>query len=115
MTVVIGWNQSQPIDKQWTEVEYNSHAISLILWLISNALEKKYPNIYWDITERISIHLIKFDELNQHDFMTAVMAIRNLIEKEGNSIKENAEYWNSDIEPLIIIDDRYDPNFKLDE
>ncbi|NNP77690.1 hypothetical protein A7P54_14855 [Acinetobacter sp. Ac_3412] len=113
MGYIIGWNKSQPEDKQWTELDFNSYENSLISWLITNALEKNYPELYFNITKKESIHLIEFYELSQNDFMTAVTAIRNLIKNGDKSIAENAELWNLDIEPLVIIDERYDPNFEL--
>jgi hypothetical protein len=44
--------------------------------------------------------------------MTAIFVIRNFIKNGDESIAENAEIWNLDIEPLIIIDERYDPSFE---
>jgi hypothetical protein len=91
----------------------NSYDSSLLNWLLSKALEENYPQLYFDITKKESIHLIEFYELNQNDFMTVVTAVRNLIKNGEESISANKDLWSSNVEPLILIDDRYDPNFTL--
>lgn len=113
MTYIIGYNKSQPLEMQPSEFSCNSYVHALLKYLMVEALMANYHNLYDDITVDEGLHLIQFDELNQQDFMTVITAIRNFIKNGDELIADNAEIWNLDIEPLIVIDDRYDPNLVL--
>ena len=112
MNYIIGYNRTQSVEKQVAEFGCSSYVHSLLNYLIVRALKSNYNDLYNDITVNEGIHLIQFDELSKKDFMAAIFVIRNFIKNGDESIAENAEIWNLDIEPLIIIDERYDPSFE---
>jgi len=106
MNYIVGYNSSAPVGKQWREVAVNSTADIYLHVLLADAIENKYPRIYEKITEQRGGHFVKFDELNAHEFMCVVVAIRGF-RCLSEADKKGMELWNSLIEPLIMVDERY--------
>lgn len=115
MTYIIGFNESSPLGEQWTEFETNSTGDAYLSQLISDAIKIKYPDVYEQITLQSPFQTIYFNELDPKVFMEIVTEIRKFSEQKSlNEVqKKGAEIWHLGIEPLVQIDERYDPNFKL--
>lgn len=115
MLYIIGFNEKQPLGHQWTEFDCNSTVDFYLRSLLKKATQDTYPELYEKITEEIFVEQIKFDELSSEEFMKIVCAIRHEIKLNelSEEQKDGAKIWNAAIEPLILIDERYDPNFEL--
>lgn len=109
----IGFNEKQPFGHQWAEFDCNSTADFYLRSLIKMAIQDTYPEVYEKITEEIFVEQVRFDELSPQEFMQVVFEVRKVISFTGLSEieMEGAKIWKIAIEPLIIIDERYDPNF----
>ncbi|MCH7314475.1 hypothetical protein [Acinetobacter sp. ANC 3882] len=114
MLYIIGFNEKQPLGHQWAEFDCNSTVDFYLRSLLKNAIQDTYPELYEKITEELFVEQIRFDELSSEDFMNIVFAVRSEINSNELSEEPNdgVKIWNAAIEPLIIIDERYDPNFK---
>jgi hypothetical protein len=117
MNYVVGYNEKHPFGQQWAEFSCNSTAHRYLHSLIGEAIQDRYRDLYELITQESSLEQMRFDELSQEEFMRVISAIRNLARAEKKQITwhaEGARLWDMFVEPLVQIDERYDPNFKLE-
>lgn len=115
MNYVIGYNEKQPFGHQWAEFQCNSTAHRYLHSLIGEAIQDRYRDLYELITQESSLEQMKFDELSQQQFMQVITAIRELAQSDAITAdwhKYAVKMWIAAVEPLIVIDERYDPDFK---
>ncbi|MCI3877519.1 hypothetical protein [Acinetobacter higginsii] len=115
MLYIVGFNEKQPFGYQWTEFDCNSTADFYLRSLIKRSIQDRHPKIYEKITEVLFVEQIRFDRLSSLQFMDIVFAIRTVISSNEllETQRQGAKIWDTAIEPLVMLDERYHLYFKI--
>ncbi|MEX6255744.1 hypothetical protein [Providencia huaxiensis] len=113
MGAYIGIGYSENSTKNLS-VSLNRSASGALEVLFDKALQARYPQIYETIMEVFVIDQMNFYDLEEKDFNIAIKTIRNYLRDMKNPTEAQLFQkfiWQSEIEPLIQQDKRYeDPN-----
>lgn len=109
MVYIIGYNPDLAEPDQWLERNFNSTADIYLHSLISEAIEGRYPELYFYITQERGVEIMRFDELSDVEFNQVITSIRKTIlnDKNAEIIMKGENLWREYIEPLIRLDQRY--------
>ncbi|WP_249409177.1 hypothetical protein [Acinetobacter sp. NRRL B-65365] len=112
---IVGFNKKQPFGYQWTEFDCNSIADFYLRSLIKRSIQDTHPKIYEKITEELFVEQTRFDGLSSQQFMDIVFAIRTAISSNelSETQRQGAKIWDTAIEPLVMVDERYHLYFKI--
>lgn len=115
MLYMIGYDEKRPKGEEWAEFDCNSTEDVYLRTFIELAVVDRYPKLYAKMEDQIYMEWFRLDELSQADFMKVVYAVREYDQKGQfpQGIEIGAGIWNDFIEPLIVIDERYDPDYVL--
>jgi hypothetical protein len=104
MTYIIGKDLYTP--GLLLSINVNSAADSCISGLLSFALEKRHPEIYDKITEKVIF--MRFDELTKKEFFIVKQEIENIILRSdlSENLQLGAHCWLDLIKPIMDLDSR---------
>ncbi|MDD9340659.1 MAG: hypothetical protein PV362_13610 [Providencia heimbachae] len=103
------------LDDKSLHTTLNRYASDSLEMLIDEALKESYPKLYEIIMEVIVLDQIHFIDLNKQEFNTAVTVIRNCLQNRDSPTEgqiKQKHIWESEIEPLIQQDKRYEDTNK---
>lgn len=105
---IIGYNPELDKSDPWLERAFNSTEDIYLHSLISEAIEEKYPELYFHITQERGVEIMRFDDLSGLEFNKVISCVRQIILNDQNLevLKKGANLWDKCIEPLITLDQR---------
>lgn len=94
-------------------VGLNRTASNALEALFDDALQECHPDIHEKIMMFLPLDQISFSELSKEEFNMAIKTIRQCLfaRKEPNEVQlYQQDIWNTEILPLMMQDERYQPD-----
>lgn len=113
MIYIVGYNPNLAESKQWLEKSFNSTEDIYLHSLLSEAIELRYPELYYHITQERGVEIMRFDEISDYEFNKVVSSVKQVIlnGSKNEIVNKGAQLWAKCIDPLIILDQRYLKDF----